>query len=112
MFLSSEISKGTSGDGDQFEFDLSDINTSGDILRVSVMSTGLGSNFSIITDVTQGSLSTVRTTALTDETGKIITDYEVDFNLSSDTSENTFLITLYPQQLTTSQSYEIFSSPN
>ncbi|MAZ48760.1 MAG: hypothetical protein CME65_09360 [Halobacteriovoraceae bacterium] len=112
MFLSSEISKGISGDGDQFEFDLSDVNATGDVLRVSVMSTGLGSNFSLITDVTQGSASTVRTTALTDETGKLITDYEIDFNLSNDTSENTFMITIYPQQLTTSQSYEILSSPN
>lgn len=111
LFLNSEISSGTSGDGDKFELDLSELNFSGEVLRISVMTTGLGSNYSIVSDVTQGSSATVRTTPGTDETGKVVTDYHVDYSLSATSSENVFDITLYPQELTTDQSFEIFSSP-
>ena len=112
LFLDSEISDGTSGNGDSFELDLSQISDNGDVLRVSVMTTGLGSDYALVTDVTQGSSSTVRTIAGTDETGRLETDYSIDFDLSSTSSENVFTITLYPQELSTDETYEIFSTPS
>ncbi len=112
LFFDDEIEQGVAGNGDSFSFDLSDISSGSDVVRISVMTTSLGSRYKIVTAVQKGSNNTVAYTAGTDETGKLLTDYSIDFSLSTDITENIFNITLYPSELSTDEAYEIFSAPN
>lgn len=117
---SSQSAALTGGEGDRLLVDLSDISiASGDVLRLSIMTTALGSNYEILTKVKRVDSTEVGYIGGTDETDKKLTDYSINLNLSSTSSNNIFEITLLPIKLVDiigsfeddTKSYEIFSTP-
>jgi hypothetical protein len=116
IFSDSEIAVGDSGPGDEFSIDLTGIDTedftaSAYKLRIKLLSSGINSGMGLKVVTQRGDdVSSQTHLATTDDTGKTITDFEINLALSATTANNTFSIKVYPVTLSSTQKYEIFSS--
>lgn len=118
-FLSSEVDEGFAGNGDQFSLDFSTIDP-GDLdlsqlsLKLSVMTSGIGSTFQpyvLIRRIDDSSVGTMYVGGQ-DETEKTLTDLTVDLTLSSSASDNIYEVTVFPSELSSDEQFEIFSAPS
>lgn len=114
MFTANEISQGLLGMGDEYTLDLRSLDFGSQLpqaykLKLDLLSTGLGSAFDFEVQVQRDGQPTYTTyVSSVDETGKTITDFTIDLDLSV-ASDNLFSIKVLPKSLSTLELYEIFS---
>jgi hypothetical protein len=118
FFTDDEVDEGLAGKGDEFSLDLTQLdagNLSLDTLMVNIdlNATGLGSNYEFYVYTKRSDeISFTLHNSTYDTTGKKLTDLNLQLVLSSSSSLNSFDIKIYPKSLSSTEAYEIFSSPN
>jgi hypothetical protein len=118
FFTEEEIDEGLTGKGDEFSLDFTQLdsgNLSLDSLMVNVdlNGTGLGSNYEFYVYTKRSDeVSYTLHNSTFDNTGKKLTNLNLQLSLSPTANNNIFDIKIYPKHLSSLEAYEIFSSPN
>ncbi len=115
-FSSEEIAAGLTGKGDVFtldyrNFDLSQIPLN-PVVNINLSSSTIGSDFAFKVYVKLTNETSWREySASTDSTGKLLTDLNIDIELSENANDNLIELTVYPVALSSDEKYEIFAAP-
>ncbi len=117
-FSKAEVEKGTSGSGDEFEvdltqFDFSDEELSSGYLRVNINVTDHKGRYGLVLYSKRSDEDSFTKTgsSVESETGKLLTQLQIDLPLSMNHEENVFKLLVFPEELTSDQAYGIFASP-